>query len=90
MQPRAARSRTIAPRGRPPARLLAAQGAYYDYRRTQVRNLEKAGVSRSAAMAITGHKTEAVYRRYAIVDSVTLQDAGEKLNRLHAAGGGQS
>ena len=35
----------------------------HDYRRTQVRNLEKAGVSRFNTMAITGHKAEAVYRR---------------------------
>jgi hypothetical protein len=28
-----------------------------------VRNLERAGVSRSAAMRMVGHKTEAIYRR---------------------------
>jgi integrase len=59
-----------------PGRLL------HDFRRTAIRNLERAGVSRSAAMKMTGHKTEAVYRRYAIVDEATLRDASAKLARL--------
>ncbi len=57
----------------------------HDFRRTAVRNLERAGVSRSAAMKLTGHKTEAVYRRYAIVDSSMLQEAAAKLATFHAA-----
>lgn len=57
----------------------------HDFRRTAVRNLERAGVPRSAAMAMTGHKTEAVYRRYAIVDSAMLQEAAVKLAALHAS-----
>jgi len=32
-----------------------------------VRNLERAGVPRSAAMTMVGHRTESIYRRYAIV-----------------------
>jgi len=36
-------------------------------------------------MKLTGHKTEALYRRYAIVDSGMLQEAIEKLSTLHAA-----
>src|SRR5262249_13369440 len=44
----------------------------HDFRRTAVRNLERAGVPRSAAMAMIGHKTEAIYRRYAIVDEAML------------------
>ena len=43
------------------------------------------GVPRSAAMKLTGHKTEAVYRRYAITDSVMLQEAAVKLAVLHAS-----
>jgi integrase len=57
----------------------------HDFRRTAVRNLERAGVPRSAAMKLTGHKTEAVYRRYAITDSAMLQEAVLKLSALHAA-----
>lgn len=56
----------------------------HDFRRTAVRNLERAGVPRSAAMKLTGHKTEAVYRRYAITDSAMLQEAAVKLAALHA------
>jgi integrase len=62
-----------------PGRLL------HDFRRTAVRNLEAAGVSRSAAMAMVGHKTESIYRRYAIVDAVSLQDAAAKLDQATAA-----
>ena len=51
----------------------------HDFRRTAVRNLERAGVPRSTAMAMVGHRTEAIYRRYAIVDEVMLHEGGAKL-----------
>jgi integrase len=51
----------------------------HDFRRTAVRNLERAYVPRSIAMKITGHRTEAVYRRYAIVSDADLQAASERL-----------
>ena len=54
----------------------------HDFRRTAVRNLERAGVSRSVAMKMTGHKTEAVYRRYAIVSEQDLHEAARKLAAL--------
>jgi integrase len=57
----------------------------HDFRRTAVRNLERAGVPRSAAMKMTGHKTEAVYRRYAIVDESMLKESAVKLAALHVA-----
>lgn len=55
----------------------------HDLRRTAVRNLEEAGVPRSAAMKMVGHKTEAIYRRYAISDRRHLTDSGAKLDALH-------
>jgi len=55
----------------------------HDLRRTAVRNLERAGVSRSVAMMLTGHKTEAVFRRYAIVAERDLVDGTAKLATLH-------
>ena len=51
----------------------------HDFRRTAVRNFERAGVSRSVAMQITGHKTESVYRRYAIVSESDLREGLAKL-----------
>lgn len=42
------------------------------------------GVSRSVAMKLTGHKTEAVYRRYAITSAADLSEGVAKLAALHA------
>jgi integrase len=61
-----------------PGRLL------HDFRRTAVRNLERAGVPRSTAMKLTGHLTDSVYSRYAIVDSSMLEEGIAKLAALHA------
>ena len=44
-----------------------------------VDRLERAGVPRSTAMAMVGHKTESIYRRYAIVDELMLREGAEKL-----------
>jgi hypothetical protein len=37
-------------------------------------------------MKLTGHKTESVYRRYAIVSEADLAQGVKKLNALHARG----
>jgi len=55
----------------------------HDFRRTAVRNLERAAVPRSVAMKLTGHKTESVYRRYAIVAEGDLAEGVAKLAALH-------
>ena len=57
----------------------------HDFRRTAVRNLERAGVSRSVAKKLTGHKTDAVYNRYAIAPEQDLREGVAKLAGLGAA-----
>ena len=61
-----------------------SQNVCNDFRRTAVRNLERAAVPRSAAMKMVGHKTEAIYRRYAIVVEKMLIEAADKLEQFHA------
>jgi site-specific recombinase XerD len=52
----------------------------HDFRRTAVRNLERAAVPRTTAMAMIGHKTESIYRRYSIVDQAMLDMGTSKLD----------
>jgi integrase len=53
---------------------------FHDFRRTAVRNLENAGVPRSQAMRLVGHKTEAISNRYAISNENDLREAVRKLD----------
>jgi integrase len=62
----------------------------HDLRRSCVRRLEKSGVSRSAAMKLTGHKTESIYRRYAIVSESDLAEGVAKLAAFQETSGKQS
>jgi integrase len=54
----------------------------HDMRRSAIRNMERAGIPRTIAMAISGHRTEAVYRRYDIVSAKDLVIAREKLEQF--------
>jgi hypothetical protein len=52
----------------------------HDLRRSAVRNMEQADVPRSVAKKLTGHRTEAVYRRYAMVSPADLKAAAGRLD----------
>jgi integrase len=54
----------------------------HDFRRTAVRSFERAGVPRSVAMRLTGHRSESVYRRYCIVSQRDLAEGASKLALL--------
>ena len=51
----------------------------HDMRRSGVRNFRKAGLSESEGMMLSGHKTNAVYRRYDIIDEQDIRDSMAKV-----------
>ena len=57
----------------------------HDLRRSAVRQLERARVPRQVAMRLVGHRTESIYRRYAIVAESDVMAAGASLDALSAA-----
>jgi integrase len=65
---------------------------FHDLRRSAVRNMVRAGVPQSVAMEISGHRTAAVFMRYAITAEEQKREALQRtevfLSSLTAAASG--
>lgn len=65
--------RTLAKKAGLPGVLL------HDMRRSAVRNMVRAGISKHTAKRISGHSTDAIFDRYDIGDEADLIDAAQKI-----------
>jgi integrase len=58
----------------------------HDFRRSAVRNMTRAGVSRDVAKKISGHQTDSIFSRYNITDENDLADAAAMIQARREIG----
>lgn len=69
---------------RPKQKMVYTGLIFHDLRRSFITAAEHAGAPRHEAMQISGHKTEAVYKRYAITNRVQRRAALETIEQFRA------
>lgn len=52
----------------------------HDLRRSAIREMERRRIPRQVAMKLVGHRTESIYRRYALVQEADIHEAGSRLD----------
>jgi integrase len=66
-------------------RLAGVRRLFHDLRRSAARNMLNAGVPQAIAMQVTGHKTDSMFRRYAIVTPKDVRTALRRTQEFTAA-----
>ena len=70
--------------GNRPVDVVVRSAPVGDLRRCAARNLIRSGVAQAVAMCITGHETDAMFRRYNITEA-DLRDTMQKVTKYNNA-----